>query len=121
MLVVDTSEVQRWGGMLASEAAQVVSRIEPAVSTEQRVVQARAIAMAGVRTGAMRASIRPGGSGLRRKVTAGNRRAYYARFQEFGTRKMSANPFLLIQANPAEQAMFEGRVNRALGQGEVYR
>lgn len=121
MLVVDMGEVQRWGGLLASEVGQVAPRIEAAVSAEQTVVMARAAAMAGVRTGAMRASIRPGGSGLRRKVTAGDRRAFYARFQELGTRKMSANPFILIQANPGAEAEFEQRVDVALARGGIYR
>jgi HK97 gp10 family phage protein len=53
-------------------------------------------------------------------VRAGNNKAFYARFQEFGTRKMSANPFLLVQANAAARSEFERRVERAIEDGEVY-
>jgi HK97 gp10 family phage protein len=35
----------------------------------------------------------PDDKGIRLTVYAGNRQAYYARFQEFGTTKMPANPF----------------------------
>jgi HK97 gp10 family phage protein len=120
-VIVDTSEIQRWGGLLASEARQIVQRVEPVVAAQQAVVVARATAVVprGV-TGQLAGSIRPLGKGLRRMVRAGNNRAFYARFQEFGTRKMSANPFLLIQANPMARAQFEQRVERAIEDGEVY-
>jgi HK97 gp10 family phage protein len=119
---VDTSELQRWGGLLASEAAQVVARVTPEVAQTQAMVVARANAeVPRGATGALAGSIRPLGSGLRRRVKAGNARAYYARFQEFGTRKMAASPFLLKQANPGSQSEFERRVDDAIGKGGVYR
>lgn len=120
-IFVDTSEIQRWGGILASEAAQIVGRIQPEVAATQALVVARATAAAPRRSGALAGSIRPLGGGLRRRVKAGSAKAYYARFQEFGTRKMAANPFLLIQANRAAQAAFEARVDRAITRGEMYR
>lgn len=121
MIFVDMSDVQRWGGLLDVEAQQVGRRIETAVAGQTTAVQTRASAQAPRLTGALAGSIRPGGRGLRRTVRAGNRRAYYARFQEFGTRKMAANPFLIVQANPQAQSEFEDRVDRALGQGGIYR
>jgi HK97 gp10 family phage protein len=120
-VIVDTSELQRWGGLLASEAAQIVGRVTPEVAATQAIVVSRANAAAPRLTGALAGSIRPLGSGLRRRVKAGSARAYYARFQEFGTRKMAAHPFLLIQANPGSQAEFERRVDNVIGRGEVYR
>jgi HK97 gp10 family phage protein len=121
MIRLDMSEVQRWGGLLDSEARQVGRRIETAVAAQTTIVAARAVAAAPVRTGALRGSIRPLGKGLRRRVRAGNNKAFYAGFQEFGTHKMQANPFLVKQVNPGAQAEFEARVDRALGQGDIYR
>jgi HK97 gp10 family phage protein len=120
-VIVDTSEIQRWGGLLASEAAQVAARVTPEVAAAQAMVVARANAEVPRLTGALAGSIRPLGSGLRRRVKAGNARAYYARFQEFGTAKMAASPFLLKQANPSTQAQFERQVDDAIGRGGVYR
>lgn len=115
------SEVQRWGGLLDSEARQVGQRIETAVAAQTLAVVTRAGAVAPTRTGALRGSIRPLGKALRRRVRAGNNKAFYAGFQEFGTRKMSANPFLVVQVNPGSQSEFETRVDRALGEGDIYR
>lgn len=120
MIFVDTSDVQRWGGLLASEATQIASRVETEVAATQALVVAGANAAVPRRTGVLAGTIRPLGGGLRRQVKAGSAKAYYARFQEFGTRKMAANPFLLIQANPANQAGFERRVDDAIGRGQVY-
>jgi HK97 gp10 family phage protein len=114
------SEIQRWGGLLESEAQSIGQRIETAVAAQQAVVVARAAAAAPARTGTLRGSIRPLGSGLIRRVRAGSGKAYYAPFQEFGTRKMTANPFLLIQANRAARVEFEGRVQTAIDKGEIY-
>lgn len=120
-VIVDTSEIQRWGGLLASEAQQVIDRVEPVVADRQAIVIAGAVASAPTLTGALRGSIRPLGKGLNRRVRAGSGKAFYARFQEFGTRKMAANPFLFPQVTGQAQAAFEAQVDRALGQGEVYR
>lgn len=121
---LDTSLVQRWGGLLAIEVAAIANRVKPAVGDQTDVVVSRAQAAAPALTGALRGSIRPTGagrSGLRRRVRAGNSKAFYARFQEFGTRKMAANPFLLKQVNSNSLGEFEGRVRRALDDGEIYR
>jgi len=117
---LDMSEVQRWGGLLDSEARQVGRRIETAVAAQTAVVVARATAAAPYRFGALRGSIRPLGKGLRRRVRAGNSKAFYARYQEFGTRKMRAHPFLVVQVNSGSQTEFESRVDRALAEGEIY-
>jgi len=120
MIHFDMSEVQRWSGLLDSEARDVGRRIETAVGEQTTAVVARAVAAAPVRTGALRGSIRPDGKGLGRRVRAGGSKAFYARYQEFGTRKMAANPFLVIQANPGTESEFETRVDRALGEGAIY-
>lgn len=121
MITIDVSELQRWGGLLDSEVRSIGIRIGEAVAEEQAVViaQARAVVPRGV-TGNLAASIRPLGKALRRSVRAGSNKAFYARFQEFGTRKMAANPFLVVQANMVEQRAFEGRVERAIEAGEIY-
>jgi len=121
VITIDTSDLQRWGGLLDSEARQVGRRIETAVSAQTMVVVTRAVAAAPSLTGALRGSVRPLGKGLRRRVRAGNNKAFYAGFQEFGTRKMSAHPFLVKQVNPVAQTEFENRVDRALAQGDIYR
>jgi HK97 gp10 family phage protein len=98
--------------------------VKPAVGEQTDVVVSRAQAAAPALTGALRGSIRPTGagrSGLRRRVRAGSGKAFYAGFQEFGTRKMAANPFLLKQVNSNSLGEFESRVGRALDDGEVYR
>jgi HK97 gp10 family phage protein len=120
VIFLDTSEVQHWRGLLDGEARAIGQRIEGAVGAQALVVAGRAIAEAPHLTGALRGSIRPLGRGLRQRVKAGNNRAFYARFQEFGTRKMAANPFLFKQANAGAHAEFEARVSRALAQGPIY-
>ncbi len=119
---VDMSEVQRWGGLLASEAQEIVNRVVPAVEDQQGRVEARAAAGAprGA-TGNLAGSVRRTGKGLVRRVKAGSKKAYYAHFHEFGTKKMTARPFLLTQADAATHAEFEGRVQRAVDQGPIYR
>jgi HK97 gp10 family phage protein len=118
---VDMSEVQRWGGLLASEAQAIYDRVVPAVEDQQAQVEARAKAEAPRRTGVLAGSVRRTGKGLIRRVKAGSARAYYAHFHEFGTKKMSANPFLLTQADASTHSEFEGRVQRAVDNGPVYR
>jgi HK97 gp10 family phage protein len=118
----DFSQVVRWSEALDAEAIAVGRRVETAVAAQTAAVTGRAIAEAPVgETKQLRGSIKPAGRGLRRRVRAGGGKAYYARFHEFGTRKMSANPFLLKQANARAQAEFEKRVDLALGAGSVYR
>ena len=121
MISFDFSQVERWAGLLNQEAAQIGQRVEIAVGIQTQIVAGRARADAPALTGKLRGSIRPSGSRLRRKVVAGGGKAYYARFQEFGTRKMSANPFLLKQSNDRAQAEFEKLVDRAIASGAVYR
>jgi HK97 gp10 family phage protein len=120
---LETSQLQRWGGLLAIEVTAIVNRVKPAVGEQTDVVVSRAQASAPALTGALRGSIRPTGagrSGLSRRVRAGNSKAFYAGYQEFGTRKMDANPFLLEQVNSNALSEYEGRVGRALDDGEIY-
>lgn len=57
-------------------------------------VRRAASALAPKRTGQMAASLRIVGSGPRLAVRAGGARAFYARFQEYGTKKMRPSPFM---------------------------
>lgn len=121
MIRIDFSQVERWANLLDEEAAQIGRRVEFAVGVQTQEVAARARTDAPVgETKQLRGSIRPTGRRLRRRVVAGGGKAYYARFQEFGTRKMPAHPFLLKQANDAAQAEFEKRVDDAIGMGGIY-
>ena len=120
-VVVDISQLIAWNRILAIESVAIAARVQPAVDAETRDVQNEAQARAPHRTGALEASIRTGGSGLRRRVSAGSGKAYYARFQEFGTRKMRANPFLITQANQETLGEFERRVVTATFAGAIYR
>ena len=119
MIQLDTSELQRWGGLLQSEVAAIAVRIQPAVDQQTRETVTRAKAAAPILTGALQASIRPFGKGLRRRVRAGGGKAFYGRFQEFGTRKMRAHPFLIPQVNPSALTEFEARVVRAYRDGPM--
>lgn len=121
MITADTSDLQQWSQLLASEVSQIVTRIEPAMTAQQADITNRAQAAAPHRTGALRSSIRPSGRGLARRVQAGGGRAFYAHYQEFGTRKMSANPFLLRQANAQAAAELEDKMARALTTGPIWR
>jgi HK97 gp10 family phage protein len=120
-ITVDASALQQWSRLLASEVREIERRVEPAVKAQTADVARQAEAMAPHRTGALRASIQPSGGGLKRVVKAGGGRAFYARFQEFGTSKMAANPFLLRQANAENAAAFETRIARALTAGPIWR
>ncbi len=119
MITIDTGSVTQWAGLLRSEVLEVANRIEPAVAAMTTEIESRAVAAAPVRTGALRSGIR---STPPRRLRANVRlpvggKTFYGRFQEFGTRKMSAHPFLLVQANAAAHAQFEGRVDRVLRAG----
>lgn len=118
---LDLSEVQRWGGLLASEQEDIVSRLTSAVAAEQAVVEQRARTAAPRRTGTLAGTIRRTGRGLTRRVKAGTARVYYPLFVDRGTSKMAARPFLLGQADSSTHAEFEGRVRRALDNGPIYR
>lgn len=120
MLELDLSAVQKWGGLLADEAEAIAQRIEPAVRAQQLDVQAQVQADAPERSGALKASVRTTGRGLSRWVRAGNKRAFYGRFLEFGTRKMAARSFVRPNADRAAHAEFEDRIDDALARGPVY-
>lgn len=117
---VDLSEVQQWAGLLAEEIIEIGQRVEVAVGEQTDIVNQGATRDVPVLTGALRGTIRSTGKGLRRSVRAGTSRVFWARFQEFGTRKMSANPFLLPQADEAAQRDFVRRVDQAVNGGAIY-
>lgn len=73
-------------------------------------------ARARVRTGAMRASIRPVSTSDRLEVTAGQRLTYVA-FQHWGTRFVSPNRFLIDPLHERERRMvdeYQEQTNRFL-------
>ncbi len=74
--------------------------IPAAMKSGAEPVKQEAIKLAPARTGKLKRSIRVVGAGNRLALRAGGARAFYARFQEFGTSKMDANPFL----NPAMES-----------------
>lgn len=121
MLELDMSALQKWGGLLADEAEAIARRIEPAVAAQQTDVHAQVQADAPERSGALKASVRRTGKGLNRWVRAGNKRTFYGRFQEFGTRKMAARPFVRPNADRGAHAEFEDRIDDALARGPVYK
>lgn len=73
-------------------------RAEEAVAKAVFDIEARAKAAAPVKTGFLKSSIQGSTSGLQGRVDA---QAEYAVFVEFGTRRMSARPFLV----PAAEAV----------------
>lgn len=75
--------------IIAATAPAVVSRALAAAAFK---VQARAQQTAPYDTGHLRASIAASGGGLRWRVSAA---AAYALYVELGTRKMSAQPYLV--------------------------
>lgn len=120
-VVVDISQLVRWNKLLATESVAIAARVAPTVAAEAGAVQGRVVAAVPTLTGALRSSIRTTGRGLRRRVAAGSAKAYYGPFQEFGTAKMTAHPFLITQANPETLAEFERRVSTATFAGAIYR
>jgi HK97 gp10 family phage protein len=121
-VVVDISPLVAWNKLLATESVAIAARVAPAVTAEAGAVQARVTAAVPVGiTGALRSSIRTTGRGLRRRVAAGSAKAYYGPFQEFGTAKMPAHPFLITQANSETLTEFERRVSTATFAGAIYR
>jgi HK97 gp10 family phage protein len=120
-IVVDISDIVAWNRLLAHEAADIVRRVEPAVADSSGDVERAAQAAAPVLTGALRASFRRTGSGLRQRVAAGGGKAHYAVFQEFGTSKMAAHPFLIHQANRTTHEAFARKVDRAVMAGQIMR
>lgn len=87
-------------GLLGTRAAlakfprEVRSDLPKMVKDAAEPVRARAQTLAPWRTGALAGSIRIVGGISKVAVRAGGAKAFYARFQEYGTKKMAANPFL---------------------------
>jgi HK97 gp10 family phage protein len=122
VIELDMSDFDQFAKMLDAEAAEASRRVERAVVAQQMVILARAKADAPQRTGKLKADIRGiGRRGLSRRVRAGKKRTFYSKFQEQGTSKMAAHPFLLKQANSAAQAEFEKRVQVSINLGRIYR
>lgn len=121
-VAIDTSQLQRWGGLIATEIVDIARRVEGAVDEQQSDdVFVEAVTRVPVLTGVLRGTIRQTGRGLTRRVRAGGARAFYARYQEYGTRHHAAQPFLMTQADAAGMQAFERRVAQALAKGAIYR
>lgn len=120
-VVIDTSQLQRWGGMLRHEILDVARRVEPAVGDEAAQIESEASAQVPVLTGTLAGTIRTTGTGPRRRVVAGGARAIHAPFQEFGTTRHGPQPYLITQARGETHDRFEDRVDKAVGKGQIYR
>lgn len=117
----DFSAIKQFADQLRAEQASIAMRVEAAVADQQREIQADATAAVGVNTGRLKQSIRPLGKGTRRRVRAGGKRTFYARFQQYGTRKMRARPFLPAKPIGAYSRQFWTRVLTAVRTGRIYR
>lgn len=93
---------------LPAIAAAAPHLVEAALAKTAHDVELVAKQLAPVDTGNLRASIGASGGGLRWRVTAA---AHYAVFVELGTRKMSAQPYLV----PALRQMWPGFVTALRG------
>lgn len=96
------------GVTLVSRIPAIQAGCEPkasrAVAKTVADVESGAKAMAPVDTGNLRSSIQGQSGGLTGQVNAG---AHYAIYQEYGTYKMAAQPFM----TPAAEAAFPGFVS----------
>lgn len=88
------------GDLRAAQAAlrrfpkEVRADLPRAVKEAAEPVRAQAQTLAPWRTGALAGSIRIVGVLNKVAVRAGGKGPFYARFQEYGTKNMAANPFL---------------------------
>lgn len=94
------------------EVRQVV---QPALDKSAQELAARQRSLAPRDDGDLQASIRvePGDHELARKVLAGDDRAFYARFVEFGTLEAEAQPFF-YPAYRLLKKRLSGRIKRAI-------
>lgn len=120
--VIGQAELRRWGGMLAEETVEIAARVGQAVAESQDDIFSQAQSDVPVLTGRLKGTIRKTGRApLRRRVKAGGARAFYARFQEFGVKHHSAQPFLITHANRPNRDRFEREVWVAVQAGHIYR
>lgn len=85
----------------------LVSEVDRAVDETAREIERIADARAPKLTGLLVRSTRPEEAGsLHATVTAGGA-AYYAGYQEFGTSKMAANPFMVPAAQAGEPILVQ--------------
>lgn len=123
-VVVDISSLVRWNKLLVTEAATIAGRVRPAVGSQAEIVERRAVAEAPELTGALKGSIHSfsTGGGLRQGVRAGRGlRRPYAPFQEFGTKRHAANPFLITQADSQTHDELARKVDAAVLAGAIMR
>lgn len=104
---VDTSEVRELARDLAAAPGKIQRRAPEAIRTTANAIQRDARRLAPRLTGALRNSIRSDIGAL--SATIGTD-LYYAGYQEFGTSKMSPNPYM----RPAF-ARNIGRLEKELG------
>lgn len=90
-----SSDVAATQAALRRFPREVKADLPRAVKEAAEPVRARAQTLAPWRTGALAGSIRIVGSGTAKvAVRAGGPSTFYARFQEYGTKYMQANPYL---------------------------
>lgn len=103
---IEFSGLQEVKVKLSSASKTVRPLVQAAVAKSTRQVEADAKALAPVDTGTLRSSIAATISGMTGEVTPG---ANYAIYQEFGTSRMGAQPFLFPalerQAGPFTEAV----------------
>jgi HK97 gp10 family phage protein len=100
---------------LAALSAETKAEVRKALEVSASEMVATAKALAPVDEGDLRDSIRkePGPHELAVTVVAGDERAFYARFVEFGRRGMPARPFFW-PAYRALQKRIRSRINRSI-------
>ena len=101
---IDVQGADAAASALMQFAAGIKSKTPAAVAQGGKLVEADAKAMAPVDTGALRASITSKPAGMRCDIGTN---VEYAIYQEFGTYKMAAHPFLVPALKGNEQAIIE--------------
>lgn len=102
MVEVDVSEVKAWERVLSRAGVDIVRVNEEALTEAAKQLKADAQRDAPVRTGALRRSIRVYAGKEWRRVGSPLRQGF---FQEFGTSKMSPQPWLFANAERAGSAV----------------
>lgn len=108
----DTSEVRVLAADLGAVSASATPRLAKVVRESADNVQRDARTFAAVLTGAMRADISVQAAGLNALIEADIR---YATFQEHGTSKMAAHPFMAPAADANAGRFYQAVAEAAEG------
>ena len=99
---------------LLTISAEIRPLVDDACADSAQAMAEDARGRVPVDSGRLRDSIRAEKTGeLEHRTAAGDNKAFYARFVEFGTRNAGARPYM-IPAFEAEKAVTEARVANAL-------